>query len=469
MEAKDRIAMSQNERDVLKVMEAVVAGKRTGVEAARLLGRSVRQVRRLRRRLEAEGDAAVVHGLRGKPSNRAKAAKVRKKVLGLYRKRYADFGPTLASEKLAADGCAVCPETLRRWLLSEGLWQRKRRRDEHRRRRPRRECFGELVQMDTSIHEWLEGRGEGMVLTAMIDDATNRVLARFYTGETVVSHFDLLGRWLQARGRPTALYTDRDSIYRSWDKPGVAHEAPTQFGRALAELGIELILAQSPQAKGRVERFFQLAQDRWVKELRLAGVTTRAQANALLEGRLIPEYNRRFNVKPTSVNDAHRRLGPAQNPAAILSVQTKRTVANDYTIRLANRCYQLDEVLPGLRGGKVTVEERLDGTMAVRFREKYVKYREFVQGRHPGALPPDPRSLPHQQPPAGEGSDEKGRASKKARPSAVGQSVGRSGRTPAEPCPSDDATKDTGTDPYRPPSTHPWRRTFLSGGNGGHF
>ena len=289
----DRIAMSQKERDVLKIMHGVLSGERTQAEAARLLKKTVRHVRRLQRKLEAQGDQALIHGLRGKPSNHCLDDALRQAVLKAYRRRYADFGPTFASEKLAEEGLIVCPETLRRWLSAEGLWQRQRRRDPHRSRRPRRACFGELVQMDASIHDWLEGRGEELVLISMIDDATSHTQARFYTAGTTEAHMDLLERWLRRHGGPLALYTDRHSIFEPQDKGQALPDGVTQFGRALAELDIELIRAHSPQAKGRVERSFGTAQDRWVKELRLAGVTTCEGANALLE-RLLPDHNRRF-------------------------------------------------------------------------------------------------------------------------------------------------------------------------------
>ena len=194
--APDRIPMSQHERDTLKIMAPVLQGERTLAEAARLLGLSVRQVRRLKRKLQRDGDAALVHGLRGKPSNRRLKPQLRQQVLAAYRERFADFGPTFACEKLAEQGLVVSPDTLRRWLIAEGLWQRRRRREPHRSRRPRRACFGELVQIDASIHDWLEGRGDEVVLVSMIDDATSRVLARFYPAATVEAHLDLLGRWL---------------------------------------------------------------------------------------------------------------------------------------------------------------------------------------------------------------------------------------------------------------------------------
>lgn len=369
---EDRLAMSQRERDVLKVLHSVRDGKRSQAEAARLLDMSDRHVRRLLERVEEQGDGALVHGLRGRPSNRCLDEKLRAKVVQVYRTSYADFGPTFASEKLALQGLTVSVETLRQWLLTEGLWERKRKRAVHRSRRPRRSCFGELIQMDTSLHDWLEGRGEEMVLVGMIDDATNRIDAGFYEGETVEAYMDVTERWLRRHGRPKALYTDKDSVFQ-WQSKGRAAEGLTQFGRALEELDIELILAHSPQAKGRVERLWGVAQDRWVKEMRLAKVATRTEANALLQSTLVPEYNRRWTVKAADGSDAHRALGKHYFLPGILSVQTSRVVTNDYTIRFANRWYQLHKpALPGLRGGKVVVEERRDGSMAIRFGKRYL-------------------------------------------------------------------------------------------------
>jgi transposase len=386
----DRIPMSQRERDRLRVLHSVLEGQRTQAEAARLLKLTPRHLRRLLHRLQQEGDAALVHGLRGRPSNHRKDAKLRRRVLQLYRKDYPDFGPTFAAEKLAERGLEVSADTLRRWLLEQGLWQSHRRRDQHRSRRPRRACFGELVQMDTSIHDWTEGRGEEMVLLHMIDDATSRLLARFYDADTVLNHMDLLLRWLQAHGRPLALYTDRHSIFEAQDKGQALADAETQFGRALRELDIQLIRAHSPQAKGRVERSFGTAQDRVVKEMRLAKVKTIVQANALLDGGLLAKHNRLFSVPPRQAGDAHRELGQAFNVAAILSLQEQRTVANDYTVRFENRHYQLDKpIYPGERGGKVVIEVRINGSMAIRLGKHYLKYHEIPSGHAvPGGSAP---------------------------------------------------------------------------------
>jgi len=447
---ENRITMSARERDVLKAMGAVLSGERTQVEAARLLSKSVRQVRRIARRLEAEGDGGVIHRLRGRPSNHRSSPQLREEVLSVYRREYADFGPTLASEKLSEQGLTVSADTLRRWLLAEGLWERKRQRDRHRRRRERRECFGELVQVDTSIHDWLEGRSaEPIVLVAMIDDATSRVLARFYKGETVEAYMDLLGRWLTRHGRPVAVYTDHDSVFEA-QRGGEKVTGTTQYSRALDELGIELILANSPQAKGRVERLFGTLQDRWVKELRLARVKTREEANALVDSRLLGEFNRRFTQTPRSANDAHRPLGVGKQLSAILSVQSQRVVSNDYSVRFRNRVYQLDEpALPGLRGGRVVVEERLDGTLALRFGTQYLGYREW------GALPPDPRSLSQAPHPAV--SEREDRAEAGTRSPAVTRPADCSGRTPAEPYPASGIEETTVSRPRTPAPNHPWR------------
>jgi hypothetical protein len=458
----DRIPMSQRERDRLRVLHSVLERQRTGVEAARLLDLTPRHVYRLVLRLQQGGDAALIHGLRGQPSNHRMDAKLRQRVLRAYRKDYPDFGPTFAAEKLAERGMEVSPDTLRRWLLVEGLWQPQRRRELHRSRRPRRACFGELVQMDTSIHDWTEGRGEDMVLIHMIDDATSRLLGRFYDADTVLNHMDLLQRWMQAHGRPLALYTDRHSIFEVHDKGQVLPDAETQFGRALRELSIGLILARSPQAKGRVERSFETAQDRVVKEMRLAKVKTIVQANALLDGGLLAKHNRMFSVPPREAGDAHRAVGSGFNIAAILSLQQMRTVANDYTVRFENRSYQLDKpIYPGERGGKVVIEVRLDGSMAVRFGEHYLKYREIVPRSAVlgGSAPQTPRSLAHGGPtPAGK---EKGPTStKEAEPSGVQPTGGRSGRTSAEPYPPDGEAEDTKKGPHRPAADHPWRRGF---------
>jgi len=457
--AGDRIPMSQRERDLLKILTPVLEGERTQAEAARLADLSVRHVRRLQRKLERQGDAALVHGLRGRPSNRRLKPELRAQVLEAYRERFADFGPTFACEKLAESGLVVSADTLRRWLLAEGLWQRRRRREPHRSRRPRRACFGELVQIDASVHDWLEGRGEEVVLVSMIDDATSRVLARFYPAGTVEAHMDLAWRWLKRYGRPKALYSDRHSIFEPQDKGRALPDAETQFGRALRELDIELIRARSPQAKGRIERSFGTAQDRWVKELRLADVRTADQANVVLE-RLLPPHNRRFARPARDGADAHRPLGPGLDLAAIFSVQEQRVVANDYTVRFRSRFYQLlKPIYPGERGGRVMIELRLDGSMAIRFGKHYLKYQEVAPGAGLGGSAPKPPES------SASAADARGKQTEPgpveaARPAGVQPAAGRSGRTPAEPYPPDGAGDDSPARKKSPGKEHPWRRPF---------
>ncbi len=468
---KDLISMSQRERDVLKVMSAVVKGDRTQVEAARLLGRSVRQIRRLAGRLRAGGDGVVVHGLRGKPSNHRVDEAVRASAVRLYREKYADFGPTLAAEKLVEeDQVAVAVRTLGGWLLAEGLWHRKRERDKHRSRRERRACFGELVQADASTHDWLEGRGVPMALVGMIDDATSRVVACFHPSETTEAYMDVLCRWIGKHGRPLAWYSDRHGIFRAED--ALDNPVPTQFSRGLKELDIGLIRANSPQAKGRVERLWGTAQDRLVKELRLAKCTTLEQANEVLETRFVPWFNRRCVVKASSPNDAHRALGRTHALAAILSHQTMRVVANDYTIRFENQVYQLlKPAWPGERGGKVIVERRLDGSMHVRFKDRYLPYRKVEEKSSKEgdggemSLAREPIPARRQAASAGKTASAKkaagkqrDRADESTRP-AVHRPAGCSGRTPAEPYPSGGGSCGSGKEAWRPAPSHPWRKS----------
>ena len=334
----------------------------------------------------------MVHRLRGRASNHAGLGALRQEVLSRYRQRYTGIGPTMAAEKLLKeDGLAVSDETLRNWLLTAGLWQRKRKRDKHRQRRERRACFGELVQTDGSHHDWLEGRGPRMVLLVMIDDATSKTMARFYLAEDTAGYMELLGRYLRKRGRMSAIYADHDSVFFAKDAQG--RPVLTQFGRALKELGIELIPAGSPQAKGRVERFNGTAQDRLVNELRLAGATNIEQANAVVDRTYLLWFNRHCAVRAASPNNAHRPLHQSMNLAAILCHQEKRKVCNDYTIRLDNQTYQiLPPALPGLRGGWVTVEKRPDGSIHLRFKGQYLKHKVWGAAKSSGALPPNPRS-----------------------------------------------------------------------------
>ena len=420
--------MSRKERDRLKVMAALAQRRMRQKEASRLLRLSERQTRRILARYRAEGDAGLVHRARGRPSNRRLPEALRRRVMGRVVRQYRGFGPTLAAEKLQErDGLRVSRETLRGWMVAEGVWTPRRPRVEAHLWRPRRPCFGELVQMDTSEHAWFEGRGEAEpVLVSMIDDATGRQRKRFFASDTTEANLAMLGVWLRRQGRPGAIYADRDSIFRvnrppSAEQALAGREAETQFGRALRELGIVYIPAGSPQAKGRVERSFQTDQDRLVKELRLRGLSDVEAANAYLEAEYVPQINARFAVPAASTVDAHRPVR-GYDLGALLSVQTVRTVANDYTVRHGGRRYQVERrsIRGGLRGEKVIVEERLDGSRRLRFRDRYLRFHEVT----PAAPKPTPR------------------------PPQPG--VGASGPPPGPPAPT----------PYRPPEDHPWRRPF---------
>ena len=310
----ERIALSQRERDRVRVLHEVKQGHVTQVEAARRFQLSDRQVRRLLLRIEKYGDHEVVHGLRGRPSNRRLAAGFEQKVLARVRQRYTEFGPTLAAEHLAKEGLPVSRETLRKWMTQAAFW-----RPHHQRVkkiyvwRERRASFGELVMQDSSPFRWLEDRGPACQLIALIDDATSKFWARFAEHDSTEENLRTLGGWLRRYGRPLAHYTDKNSIFRTTRRAGIEEQlrgegARSQFGRALQELGIEWIAAQSPQAKGRIERLFETLQDRLVKEMRLAGIATLEAANDFLEMRFLPEWEQRFTVLPRHPRNAHRRL-----------------------------------------------------------------------------------------------------------------------------------------------------------------
>ena len=381
--------LRQDERDRLKVLHEVQQGHLTQAAAAEQLGISERWVREMVRRIRKDGDRAVVHGLRGQPSKRRIGERVRDKAVGLYRKEYGDFGPTLAAEYLAKKhDLVVSKETLRKWLMAAGAWKAKPRRVRAVHIwRPRRSCRGELVQWDTSIHDWLEGRSrEAIKLIAMIDDATNHLSGRFVAEDATAEHMKMLRKYLKQNGRPQAYYTDKAGLFRvNPRRKGYSEErieaGETQIGRALRELGIELIHAHSPQAKGRVERCFGTLQDRLVKGLRKGGAKTLAEANQYLERVFLPDWNRRFRREPASAVDAHRPLGEGHDLDSILSHVENRRVANNYTVSWDGKTYQIpaEAVRPGLRSSCVRVEARLDGSVWARVESRPVKLRRCAQ------------------------------------------------------------------------------------------
>ena len=374
--------MSQWERDRLVVTRQVVGGELRMGEGARRLGRSKRQMRRLVRAYERDGDGSVIHGLRGRPSNRCLEGDLRATALGKAREDlYRDFGPTLLSEHLAREGHVVHRSTLRRWMIAEELWTVKPRGGGHRRRRERRAAVGEMVLMDTSIHDWLEGRSEEeMVLIALIDDATSRLLCRFFPRDTGAANRQLLVEYLERHGRMEAVYADRAGHFRvnfrrRERQEKDQEEALTLIGRALDALDVELIIALSPQAKGRVERLFGTLQDRLIKEMRVAGVCSLEEANRFLEETFLPFWQERFTVEPTEPVDAHRTLPEGVDLLRLFAETEQRVVGSDFTFRYKNRFYQIEEpdAEPEMPKSRVTLEHRLDGTLRFRWGERYLR------------------------------------------------------------------------------------------------
>jgi DNA-binding Lrp family transcriptional regulator len=379
--------MTLKDRDRLVVLKKAQKRLITQREAAEELRLTERHARRLLRRLKQQGDCAVLHGLRGRVSNRRLSEKQREKAIRiLSREVYRGFGPTLAAEYLAKKhGLKIGRETVRKLMIGARLWQGRRRKVETVHVwRERRHSRGEMVQWDTSDHDWLEGRGERFYLIHMIDDATSELTARFVAHDSTEENMRLLKSYLERHGRPVAFYTDKASLFQTALKiprdqkplPRDQREPlpPTQIGRALRELGIVWIAAHSPQAKGRVERSFQTAQDRLVKGLRVAGAKTLEQANRYLQEEFVPWWNQHLKRLPKNPTDAHRRLAPEHDLDAILSVVETRQVTQDYTIRFESAVYQIgrEDIRAGLRGANVRVEVRLDSSLRVRFQDRYL-------------------------------------------------------------------------------------------------
>jgi transposase len=379
----ERIALSQQERDRLKVLHEVNQKHLTQILAAGRLKVTDRQVRRMLLRIRERGDAALVHGLRGRPSNRKLASRFEQKILERLRQRYADFGPTLAAEHLAKEGFTVSRETLRKWMTKAALWRpRSQRVQTVHVWRERRASFGELVMQDSSPFRWLEDRGPACQLIALIDDATSKFWARFTAHDSTEENLRTLGGWLRRYGRPVAHYTDKNSIFRTTRETVIGEQlqgegARSQFGRALKELGITWIAAHSPQAKGRIERLFETLQDRLVKEMRLAGIDSIPGANHFLETCFLPEWEERFTVAPRHPRNAHRRLGHEHRLEEILSVRVARQVADDHTVSWEGNRWGVprEEICAGLRGAQVEIERRLDGSHWLRFRNRYLRLR----------------------------------------------------------------------------------------------
>lgn len=388
---KGHLLMSEKERARLIVMRRVRDQGMRLTDAARALGISYRQVLRIHQRFAHEEDKGLVHRSRGASSNRKHSGEFKAKVIARYQERFLGFGPTLAAEKMSEEGFSLDHETLRRWLLEAGLIKRRRKSSPHRSRRERRARFGELVQLDGSHHDWFEGRRGPCCLMNMVDDATGATMSFMSEKETTEAAMTVLRAWVERHGVPAALYADRHSVYASQKAPSIEEElagrAPlTAFGRTCKKLGVEIITAYSPQAKGRVERSNGVYQDRLVKEMRLSGAATIEEANQILTGGFFDKLNGKFAVEPCDPQDAHVPPGDT-DLASVFSLECARVVANDYTVRHKNHIYQLarQKGLPR-PGEKVVVQRRMSGEVCIIYRKSQLTYALIVR--------PDKKKLP---------------------------------------------------------------------------
>lgn len=400
----ERIAMSQEERDWLDWLKRAREGQVTQKWAAEKMGVSDRWVRRLLVEMKEKGDAVVVHGLRGRPSNRRIDEETRGRAMELVKSPdWHDFKPTFASEQLAKrHQIQVSKETVRQWMIAEGIWRSKGRkvREVHA-WRPRRSHYGELVQWDTSDHDWLEGRGEPVHhLVRMIDDATSRSWGRFVQRDGTRENMGVLWEYVKRFGRVVDYYTDRDSMFAVVPRPGESKEQQreadrlTQIGRALRELGIGWIAAYSPQAKGRVERSFLTDQDRLIKELRLAKVKTMQAANDFLEKEYWPEWNTKFTRPASGTEDMHRPLAESFELGSALSHVEQRIITNNYTFPYYSKHYQIvrEDVQAGMKRQQLRVELWLNGDLKARYQGRYIEIHEC------GVKPPGaPKNVPRKE------------------------------------------------------------------------
>ena len=385
-----RLNMSNKDIDRLRTIRSVIDRKLTWGEAAEVLDLSERQVGRLCVRVREEGNRGILHRLRGRSSNNHLDGEVLERALSaLHDPLWEGFGPTFAREKLGKyHGIELGTETVRKLMVLTHLWEPHRRGGKHRAWRERRRCVGMLVQLDGSTHDWFEGRGPMCVLLIYIDDATSRILyGEFVPVEDTPNLMRTTWTYLQRHGRPVAYYVDKDSIYKVNRQATVEEELRdeqpmTQFTRAMRELGVEVIAANSPQAKGRVERGFGTHQDRLVKELRLRGISDIGSANRYLWEEYIPDHNGRCEVDPVQAGDAHRPLLPSHDLDAILCLKTEREVQNDFTVRFQNRFFQVEKEQPVRiwRKAKITVQQRLDGSIRLMFKGRELNFRQ-IPGR----------------------------------------------------------------------------------------
>jgi hypothetical protein len=419
--SEESLTLNERQREKLVVLRMRASGRIDGKAAAGRLGLGERQVRRLVEELKGErGDSIAVHGLSGQPSNNRFRERVRRRIVELHRTKYADYEPTLFTEKLAEKhGIRASRETVRQILIRGGTWRVRRGAGKKRHEwRERRACFGELVQLDGSDHDWFEGRGPRSTLILAIDDATSTAFGLFAPEETIFGIFEVMRSWVTTHGLPGGFYVDRAQHFFEEDEDGRLHSETTQIGRAMNELEIKLIGAWSPQAKGRVENKFKTLQDRLVKELRERGIRTLEEANRFLVEEFWVKHNQKFAKAPRARNDAHRPLGNGLRASldAIFSIREKRAIQRDHTIRFEGR--RLLVLAPGQRalrkGAKVEVCKDAEGRIQLRLNGRDVGHREVSEAERTAPAPP--------------------KAAREAKPSLAAS-------------------------PWKPPATHPWRKS----------
>ena len=380
MASKDIIMLSQQERTRLHIVHKILNKELKHKEASKILLLSERQIRRIVSRVRIEGDQGIVHKSRGKPSNRGFSPKLKNKVIKHYRAKYSDFGPTFAAEKLFdREKIKIHRETLRKWLIEAGDWKRARKSKAHRQWRERRHHFGEMIQVDGSHHDWFEQRGPKCVFMGYIDDATGNTFGRFYPYEGTFPAMDSFKRYIKKYGVPVSLYLDKHSTYKSTAQPSIdemlSNTKPlSEFERAMKEFCVNVIHADSPQAKGRVERLFRTLQDRLVKEMRLEKISTIEDANKFL-ARYLPRHNKKFAVKPAKQSDLHREIPKSTNLDSILCRKTQRVLRNDLTVEYNNKLYQIKDKV---NARKIVIEERISGAKIMTYKNKVLKFKEIT-------------------------------------------------------------------------------------------
>ena len=382
---KDNIIMSRKELRRLPIIHKTIEKRVTQVKAAEMLDLCDRQIRRIIRKIEAGGNQAIAHGNRGKPSpSKLPQARV-EKIMGVVEKRYYDFGPTFAAEKLLeCEKIEISKEKLRQLMISHEIdYPRRKKKGTIHQWRERKHCRGEMIQMDGSDHDWLEGRGPKLALMGYIDDASNTVFGRFYGYEGTFPAMDSLRRYLGKYGIPFSFYVDRHSTYKTTRQPNLDEDlkgefAKTQFARLLNELDVKIIFARSPQAKGRIERSFETLQDRLVKELRLAGASSLEQANTFLD-EYLPKYNARFAIKPLRKTNLHRAVPKTLNLDEIFCIKEYRAIGNGFTCQWRNRLFFIKNPSITMKKQRVCVMENFKGEITLKLKDKHLSFVEITQ------------------------------------------------------------------------------------------